>query len=98
MRRITAAMLASKGACANQLRKFQREWPHGATVNGCNASRAAKLGLDPLWMAQKFLRLRALRAYMLDVDCAYLFTDGDATWRRFDLICWAALWPRLLKA
>jgi hypothetical protein len=74
MRRITADML--KGACAEQLRIFRREWPKGAPVSARSAARAAKLGLDAAWVAKCLLSAPALAQY--EAACATALAQYEA--------------------
>ena len=53
MKIITDDML--RGACSEQRALFRKTWPKGAAVTKANAIKAAKLGLAPAWVAERFL-------------------------------------------
>ena len=63
MKIITADILAAHGACADQLRKFKREWPDGTWLLKKRVLRAAELGLNIDWFAEQFLTDAALAEY-----------------------------------
>ena len=50
--KITLELLEQNGACADQRRLFAETFPKGANVNTRNLSKAQKVGLDVLWLAQ----------------------------------------------
>ena len=52
---ITAALLRSRGACAQRMNVFIAEWPEGCEVSEANLLRAGELGLDLGWFAYHFL-------------------------------------------
>ena len=61
--RITAEMLETKGACADQVAIFRKHWPEGARPLLRTIKKAARLGLDLDWFACGFLARSALAAY-----------------------------------
>jgi len=61
--RLTAEILVSKGACADQVSKFRRLWPRGVIPSRAAIQRAKKAGLDLDWYAKHFLSASALATY-----------------------------------
>jgi len=61
--RLTAKMLVSKGACADQVSKFRRLWPRGVVPSRAAIQRAEKAGLCLDWYAKHFLSASALATY-----------------------------------
>lgn len=62
--RITARLLASKGACPDQVKLFRRTFPKGADVTVKNALKAVSAGLDLNWAACNLLSAPAWKAYL----------------------------------
>ena len=62
--KITREYLVGLGASCKQLDTFSGEWPDGAEVTLDNCLRAAELGLDLDWLAEKMFPARALEAYL----------------------------------
>ena len=52
---ITKEMLSEAKACEDQVQLFAEIFPDGARVNGINALKADKAGLDIDWAVEKFL-------------------------------------------
>ena len=61
--KITREYLVGLGASCEQLDTFSEEWPDGAEVTLDNCLRAAELGLNLNWLAEKMFPARALEAY-----------------------------------
>ena len=61
--KITREYLVGLGASCEQLDTFSDEWPDGAEITLDNCLRAAELGLDLDWLAEKMFPARALEAY-----------------------------------
>ena len=61
--KITREYLVSLGASCEQLDAFSAEWPDGAEITLENCLRAAELGLDLDWLAEKMFPARAWEAY-----------------------------------
>ncbi len=55
--------LKEHGACSDQVDLLTAEWPEGATVTRAVLIRAAELGADLDWFANKILPAPALAAY-----------------------------------
>ena len=64
-------MLRAKGACADQLAIFEREWPDGCAVTLDDCHRAVALGLDLNWAAENLLPATAWNAYADAVATAF---------------------------
>jgi len=108
---ITAEMLRAKGACADQVEKFRKTWPNGATVTKANALKAAKLGLDNEWVADNFLpaplddeywaKLKLLHDEYL-AKCKLLYDEYLAKCKplydEYWAKCWLVLYPLLRMA
>ena len=62
--RITEALLRQHGACSEQARAFGGEWPDGCEVTEETVARAAALGLDAEWAADRLLSDEAREAYL----------------------------------
>jgi len=62
--KITREYLVGLGASCEQLDTFSDEWPDGAEITLDNCLRAAELGLDLDWLAEKMFPARALEAYL----------------------------------
>ena len=60
---LTAAMLRENGACSNQVRLFESEWPNGLEVHESAIPRIVELGLSIDWFASNFLQSSALAEY-----------------------------------
>ena len=63
MKKITARMLRLKGACADHVAIFRREWPAGTTITLTSVRRAQKLDLDLAWFARQFFTASAWAEY-----------------------------------
>ena len=61
--RITERMLLLAGACKDQRDVFARRWPKSATISLAVIRKAAEIGLDLTWFAEKFLKAPAEKAY-----------------------------------
>ena len=61
--KITREYLVGLGASCEQLDTFSDEWPDGAEITLDNCLRAAELGLDLDWLAEKMFPAPALEAY-----------------------------------
>ena len=61
--KITHEYLVGLGASCEQLDTFSEEWPDGAEVTLDNCLRAAELGLDLDWLAEKMFSAPAWEAY-----------------------------------
>jgi len=61
--RLTAEMLVSKGACADQVSAFRRLWPRGVVPSRAAIQRAEKASLDLDWYAKHFLSASARATY-----------------------------------
>ena len=61
--RITAAMLREKGACEEQVKVFEAEWPDGASVTLSHCRRGVELGMDVEWAGTHLLSGTVLAAY-----------------------------------
>ena len=62
--KITREYLVGLGASCEQLDTFSDEWPDGAEITLDNCLRAAELGLDLDWLAEKMFPAPALEAYL----------------------------------
>ena len=60
---ITPQLLASNGACQDQVDKFALRWPKGGEVTLENCIEASRLGLNLAWAAENLLTAPALQAY-----------------------------------
>ena len=62
-KKITAAMLRQHGACADQVRVFETNWPDGMTPTIAACRKAARLRLDIGWAARNLLSATAWKVY-----------------------------------
>lgn len=62
---IDSKWLCVRRACEIDYNAFCTEWPEGAEVNITNLKRAAALGIDLVWFAEKILPRAVFSAYSL---------------------------------
>ena len=60
---VTLAWLREHRACADQVAIFKEEWGESADITRPNLERAAALGLDLYWLAERCLTAPALAEY-----------------------------------
>jgi len=92
MRRITADLLAAKGACPDQLDKFRERWPDGLDVETVMPGEVAGLSVGwavrallpaPAWEAWKEAEAAAWKAYAEATTTAReAFVEATAPARR----------------
>lgn len=84
--RLTASYLKRMGACADQVARFQAEWPDGAEITPANVLRAYKIGLNVDWIVCNCLNNDARLAYEKAVARARLpyYEAVDTTIRACD--------------
>jgi len=63
IKKITAKLLRELGFCEDRVKRFEAEWPNGATITKQNVLRAVELGLKADWLAAGLLEGSALDTY-----------------------------------
>ncbi len=63
MKRVTAEMLRTMGACSDHVAIVKREWPRGVPLTAASIRKAYRLGLDVEWFAEELLSDDALAEY-----------------------------------
>ena len=84
--RITADWLRQQGACADQVAIFAQHWPKGATITLRGLHKAARVGLDLDWLAERILNPTAWATY----DAA-----RAPAWATYNAARATALWSTL---
>ena len=75
-----------RGACKRQRAIFRQAWPNGAVVSLATLRRAARLGLNLRWFAERFLSFSARKAYLAETATdrqAYLAETATA-WEAYE--------------
>ena len=73
--RLTAADLREIGACAEQVRQFEAEWPDGVDLTEQSIGRAREMGMDLGWFAANALPATALAEYQR--ECAPAWAEYE---------------------
>lgn len=93
--KITAALLKEKGACKDDIRAFEKQWPNGCKVTRKNCRIAFNvMGLDVTWAAAELLSIKEFAKYQ---EVCYSAQAKYA--RRYG--CWVTeerVWAKYRKA
>jgi len=95
---VTADMLARAGACLAQVALVRKHWPNGGRLCVPTLQKAARLGLDIVWLADRFPAPLRDACYKARVPLRDAYYKAHAPLRDAYIKARAPLWGAYIKA